>query len=219
METNKENKAKEMEYDTIIIGTGVAGYSAAMYAARLGLKVLLIGETPGGTLALTGKVENYPGFLSIEGQKLTELMENHALNYQVNILTEIVDKIEKEKSSFAVYAGEDILKSKTIILATGAETKKLNIPGEKEFFGNGVSYCALCDSSFIRGKIAVVAGGGDGAVKEALLAAEYAKKVYIINNEKELHPEDAHKRILGQKIKEGKVEVINNNEILEIKGK
>jgi len=217
MEANKEN-TKEIEYDTIVIGTGVAGYSAAMYAARLGLKVLIIGETPGGTLALTGKVENYPGFMSIDGQELTELLEKHALSYNVKTITEIVDKIEKENNLFAVQAGNNAFKSKTIILATGTEVKKLGIKGEKEFFGNGVSYCALCDSAFIKGKEAAVAGGGDAAVKEALLAVEYAKKVYIINNEKELHPEDSHKKRLDELVQAGKIEVINNNEILEIKG-
>ncbi len=216
MET--ENKIKESKYDTIIIGTGVAGYSAGMYAARLGLKVLLIGETPGGTLALTGKVENYPGFISIDGQKLTELLEKHALNYNVENITEIVDKIEIEKEAFAVHTGKSVFKSKTVILATGAEVKKLGIPGEKEFFGKGVSYCALCDSEFIKGKEVAVAGGGDGAVKEALLAVEHAKKVYIINNEKELHPEECNKKRLNELVKAGKIEVINNNEILEIKG-
>lgn len=207
------------EYETIIIGTGVAGYSAAMYAARLGLKVLLIGEAPGGTLALTGKVQNYPGFISIEGQKLTDLLEEHALNYKVNILTEIVERIEQEKNSFKVYAGKGVFCSETLILATGAETKKLNVPGEKEFFGNGVSYCALCDSEFIKGKEVGVAGGGDSAVKEALLASEYAKKVYIINNEEGIHPEDCNRKMLNKKIKGGEIEVINDNEILEIKGR
>ena len=216
METNK---IKGIEYDTIIIGTGVAGYSAAMYSARLGLKVLIIGETPGGTLALTGKVENYPGFISIDGQELTDKLEEHAKKYDVETITDIVDKITREKNSFLVQSGDRFFSSKTIILATGTELKKLNIPGEKEFFGNGVSYCALCDSESIKGKVVAVTGGGDAAVKEALLCTEHAKKVYIINNEKELHPEEAHNKILNKKIKEGKIEVINDNEILEIKGK
>ncbi len=208
-----------MEYDTIIIGTGIAGYAAGMYAARLGLKVLLIGETPGGTLALTGKVENYPGFISIDGQELTDKLEKHAKKYDVETITDIVDQIKKDKDSFLVRSGDRFFSSKTVILATGTETKKLNIKGEKEFFGNGVSYCALCDADFIKGKIVAVAGGGDAAVKEALLCTEHAKKVYIINNEKELHPEEPHKKVLNEKIKEGKIEVINDNEILEIKGK
>ncbi|MGV8152280.1 MAG: NAD(P)/FAD-dependent oxidoreductase [Candidatus Nanoarchaeia archaeon] len=207
----------EKKYDVIIVGTGVAGYASAMYASRLGLSVLIIGETPGGTLALTHKVENYPGFVSITGQKLTELLENHAMDYEVDVLTEIVEKIEKNKTGYNVIAGKDSFQSKAVIFATGTELKKLNIPGEKEFFGKGVSYCALCDAAFVKNKEVIVIGGGDSAVKEALLLTEYAKKITIINNEKELHPEESTKKELD-KLKE-KITIINNNEVLSIKGK
>ncbi|MDD5086973.1 MAG: FAD-dependent oxidoreductase, partial [Candidatus Nanoarchaeia archaeon] len=157
------------DYDSIIIGLGVAGYASAMYGSRLGLKVLLIGEQPGGTLALTGRVENYPGFVSIDGQKLTELLENHAMDYDVDMDIDIVDDIIKIKKGFKVVAGKKCYKTKTITIATGAKVKKLNVKGEEEFFGKGVGYCALCEAAYIKGKDVAVVGGGDGAVKEATL--------------------------------------------------
>jgi len=164
-------------YDVIIIGTGVTGLASAMYAARLGLKTLIIGEMPGGTIALTGNIENYPGFVSIGGQKLTQLMENHAMDYDVDILTDIVEKISVKKSEmFTVHLEKKEFNSKTIILATGTKVRKLGVPGEEEFFGKGVYYCALCDAHHVKDKIIAVIGGGDSAVKEANLLTEYAKK-------------------------------------------
>jgi thioredoxin reductase (NADPH) len=208
-------------YDCIVVGMGMAGYSASMYGARLGMKILLIGEIPGGTLGLTGTVENYPGFVSVNGQKLMQLMENHAMDYDVDCLIDIVEKISrsKNKKEFKVTAGGATYKSRTIIFAAGAKVKKLNVPGEKEFFGRGVGYCALCDAAHIKGKTAAIAGGGNSAVKEAILLAEYAKKVYIINNEDDIHPETANEEKLNELIRKKKAEVINSNEILEIKGK
>ncbi len=210
---------KKRIYDCIVIGTGVAGYASAMYGARLGMKMLLIGEVPGGTLGLTGTVENYPGFVSINGQKLVQLLENHAMDYDVDYLTEIVEKITKQKKRFIITAGKESYKGKTVILATGAKVKKLGVPGEAEFFGRGVDYCALCDATHIKGKIAAIAGGGDSAVKEAILLTAYAKKVYIINNERKIHPEMANLKKVNELIRKKKIEVINDNEILEIKGK
>lgn len=207
------------EYDLIVIGLGVAGYASAMYASRLGLKVLIIGEQLGGTLAITGKVENYPGFVSIDGQKLTDLLENHALDYDIDMDIAIVDTIEKISNGFLVISGNKKYKTKAIVLATGAKVKKLGVKGEEEFFGKGVDYCALCDAAFIKGKTVAVVGGGDSAVKEAILVTEYAKKVYIINNEKELHPEHHNKKILEENIRKGMIEVVNDNEIVEIEGK
>jgi len=214
---HKPNENKE--YDLIIIGLGVTGYASAMYASRLGLKVLIIGEQPGGTLALTGRVENYPGFVSIEGQKLTDLLENHAMDYDVDMDIAIVDNIERKKSGFKVISGNKKYSTKTIILATGAKVKKLGVKGEEEYFGKGVDYFEVCDAAFIKGKTVAVAGGGDSAVKEAILVTEYAKKVYIINNEKELHPEHHNKKILDEKIEQGQIIVINYNEITEITGR
>jgi len=219
--SNYEHKPDESRlYDTIVIGSGVAGMAAAMYGARLGLKVLNIGEVPGGTLGLVGRIENYPGFVSIEGQKLAELMENHAMDYDTDLLTDIVERIDYDRKGkvFSVRTEANAFRSKTVILATGADLKKLGIPGEEKFFGNGVSYCALCDATEMKGKVAAVAGGGDSAVKEAIILSEYASKVYIINNEKDIHPEFSNLEILMRKVKSGGIEVINGTEIMEIRG-
>ena len=206
-------------YDTIIIGTGVTGLASAMYAARLGLKTLIIGEMPGGTIALTGTVENYPGFVSIDGQELAQLMENHAMDYDVDALIDIVEKISvKGKEMFTAHLEKKAFNSKTIIFATGTKVRKLGVPGEKEFFGKGVYYCALCDAHHVKNKIIAVIGGGDSAVKEANLLTEYAKKIYIINNEEKLHPEFSNSKKLQEHIKQGKIEVINSIEVKEIKG-
>lgn len=209
-------------YDVIIIGTGVTGLASAMYAARLGLKTLIIGEVPGGTIALTGTVENYPGFVSIGGQKLAQLMENHAMDYDVDALIDIVEKIsvkKSEKEIFTVYLEKKEFNSKTIIFATGTKVRKLGVPGEEEFFGKGVYYCALCDAHHVKDKTIAVIGGGDSAVKEANLLTEYAKKIYIINNEEKLHPEFSNSKKLQEHVKKGKIEVINSIEVKEIKGK
>ena len=209
-------------YDVIIIGTGVTGLASAMYAARLGLKTLIIGEMPGGTIALTGTVENYPGFVSIDGQKLAQLMENHAMDYDVDALIDIVEKIsvkKSEKEMFTVHLEKKAFNSKTIIFATGTKVRKLGVPGEKEFFGKGVYYCALCDAHHVKDKTIAVIGGGDSAVKEANLLTEYAKKIYIINNEDKLHPEFSNYKKLQEHIQKNKIEVINSIEVKEIKGK
>ncbi len=204
-------------YDCIIVGTGVAGYSAAMYGARLGMKILLIGEVPGGTLALTGPVENYPGFVSINGQELMQNLENHAMDYDVDYLTDIVDSVSKGRM-FTCVAGKKKYQGRTVIIATGARIRKLKVPGEDDFFGKGVYYCALCDLAHVKGKIAAVAGGGDSAVKEAILLSSCAGKVYIINNEKKIHPEKPHEHKINELIKAGKVELINGNQVVSIKG-
>lgn len=216
---NTHNACKNKLYDCIVVGTGVAGYASAMYGARLGMKILLIGEIPGGTLGLTGTVENYPGFVSINGQKLVQLLENHAMDYDIGCKTEIVKNISRHKNLFIITAGNQSYKSRTVIFATGSKVKNLGVPGEKKFFGKGVNYCALCDATNMKGKAAAIAGGGDSAVKEAILLAEYAKKVYIINNEAKIHPEMANLKKANKLIRKKKLEVINNNQILEIKGK
>jgi len=221
---NKRVRAPDQKsaYDVIVVGLGVAGLSAAMYASRLGLKTLAIGENEGGTIALTGAVENYPGFVSIKGQELARVLGNHMRDYDVALLVDKVDGIARgsgKKPVFKVYSGKKAFSGKTVILATGTEVKKLGVPGEKEFAGNGVSYCALCDLTLVKGKRAVVVGGGDSAVKEANLLAQYAKKVYVVNNEPKLHAEKPNMERARSYAKKGKMAIINSNELAEIRGK
>ncbi len=180
-------------YDMIIVGAGVSGFSAAMYAGRLGLKVLVIGELQGGTITLTKSVENFPGFISIEGGELGRLIENHAKDYDIDVLSGRVDRVETHKEKvaggrlqvaggktkkaeprrhFEVFSGTSKFFSKTLLIATGTKVRKLGIPGEKEFENKGVSYCALCDGPLFKGKVIGVVGGGDSAIESALLLAD-----------------------------------------------
>lgn len=209
-------------YDFVIIGGGVAGFAAAMYAGRLGLKTLVIAELLGGTITLTEVVENYPGFISIDGPDLARVIENHARDYDIDILKKRVEKLEMHKKGvkrhFKILTKNKAFFAKSILIATGTKVKKLGVPGEKQYSGKGVSYCVLCDGPIFKNKITGIVGGSDSAVKEAILLAEYAKKVYIIYRGEKVHPEPITLKNLQKKIKEGKIEIIPNTNITEIKG-
>ena len=135
-------------YDTIIIGAGCAGLGAAMYAGRLNLKTLMIGDNIGGTITLTDVVENYPGFIRLTGQELADNLRKHAEDYNIEKAEAKVTKIRLEHGCFFVETNENkTYETKTIIFATGTEWRKLNVSGEKEFTNRGVHYCALCDGA------------------------------------------------------------------------
>lgn len=204
-------------YDTIIIGGGVTGYGAAMYAGRLGMKTLLLGETPGGTIILTDRVENYPGFSKLTGQELADNLRNHALDYKefIEMKEGKATKIEKQGDKFIVSKGDEKFESYTVIYATGTKWRELNVPGHDKYKNLGVHYCALCDGFFYRGKITAVVGGSDSAAKDALVLAEHASKVYIIYRGEQIHPEPPNmRRVLAN----SKIEIISNTNITEIKG-
>lgn len=205
-------------YDVVIVGGGVAGFSAAMYAKRLGMEVLILGDTFGGTIMLADIVENWPGIVSTTGQKLAKLIENHAKDYDIDIFRGLARKIEKKKDFFNVLTKEEVFKSRTLIFATGTRLKRLGVKGEGEFSGRGVSYCALCDGRLYKDKIVGIVGGSDSAIKEALFLAEHAKKVFVIYRGEKVHPEKVILQRLNKRVKEGKIEVINNTNVLEIKG-
>ena len=201
-------------YDVVIIGRGIAGYAAAIYCGRLGLKSIIIGNEPGGTLVNASLVENYPGFSKISGKGLIKKVIDHSKNYNTEILEELVEKISKVKDVFEVYTKKKKIISKTIIFCTGSQWKKLGVIGEKEFVNKGVHYCALCDGFFYKEKTVAVIGGGDSAVKEGLLLSKYAKKVYIISRSK-LNPEPINfDRVKAEK----KIEIIEGTSVKEIKG-
>lgn len=172
---------EENEYDLIIVGGGCAGYPAGIYASRFNLKSLVITKLRGGLITTTHLVENYPGFISLSGQELATNLENHAKANNVEILDDEVGSIEKEGDYFKVkvnYAQKE-LKSKVIVLATGTEHRYLGAPGEKEFSGKGVSYCATCDGGFYKNKVVGIVGGSDSAAKEAMVLAQNSSKVYM----------------------------------------
>lgn len=170
-------------YDVIIIGGGPAGLSAAIYALRASMRTVLIEKaSPGGQVTLSDEVENYPGFKSINGYDLSEKFLSHAKSYNLEILSQEAAVLEPGLDWHTLQLdGDEKLKSHTIILASGGLPRKLNIPGEDEFYGKGVSYCAVCDGFFFRNKTVVVVGGGDTAVEEALYLSKLAQKVYLVH--------------------------------------
>lgn len=204
---------KKEQIDVIIIGGGVAGLSAAMYARRFDLNVLVFDPFVGGTITKTDRVENYPGFIKLTGQELADKIKDHALEYKPEIINQYVDKIEKQKDKFIVKSENKSYESKTIIFATGTEWKKLGVKGEKEFENKGVHYCAVCDGFFYKNKVVAMIGAGDSAAKDALVLAGLAKKVFIIVRKDDIHPEPInYKRIKQTK----NIEIINKTNITEI---
>lgn len=170
------------EYDVIIIGAGPAGYAAGIYATRFGMRALLLGKEPGGQTSEAYEIDNYPGFLSVGGIELMDKFKEHAeLLGAETVLFAEVKEIEKIGKKFAVKTdqGKSYL-SKSLILTMGSRKRKLGLPGEEKFKGKGVAYCATCDAAFYKGKTVGVIGGGNSAVKSALLLAEHAKRVYLV---------------------------------------
>jgi len=169
-------------YDVIIIGGGPAGLSAAIYAKRFGVEPLVIVKESGGLMATAPLLENWPGEKSITGQKLGQKMEKQARKLKVKFVFDSVEKVHgvDNGSKFAVSTIERQYSAKSIILATGTKHKHLGAPGESEFEGRGVSYCATCDGPLFANRTVAVIGGGDSAVKTALLLAGIASKVYLI---------------------------------------
>ena len=206
-------------YDIIIIGGGVAGYSAALYAGRFNMKALVLAEDKGGRLQYTHLIENYPGACSVSGPEIMGRMEKQATSFGGEIKNEKVKRAEREGENFKVITDTEEYSGKTILIATGVERRNLNVPGEKEFQNKGVSFCATCDGALFRGKTVAVVGGADAAAKEALLLTEYAEKVYIVYRGEEIRPEPINKERIEEQVKEGKIEIITNANIVEIKGR
>jgi thioredoxin reductase (NADPH) len=217
----KKGKNTKESYDLIVIGAGVAGLASAMYAARLGMKTLVLGashgsEMPiGGVITTTKNVENYPGFESISGSELAERIKKHAESYNlVEVKEEKVENISK-KEGFIVKSSKAEHSGKTILFATGTMWRKLDVPGSKEFENKGVAYCALCDAPLFKNKTVAVIGGSDSAVKDALILAEYAKKIYILYRGDKVRAEPI---TLERAEKNEKIEIVNKVNVTEIKG-
>ncbi len=177
-------------YDTIIVGTGPAGYTAALYTARYRLKTLLIGEMPGGMIAEAPDVCNFPSYPNINGMDLAMKMEEHVKEFDVEVVYGRVESIQGKNNDFLVKTDDKEFKAKKVILATGQKRRRLNLPGEKKLTGRGVSYCATCDAAFYNEKTVGIVGGGNASLAAALLLARYADKVYILyRKEKFFRPE------------------------------
>lgn len=203
--------------EVIIIGSGPAGLTAAIYSARAGLKpILFAGLEFGGQLMTTTLVENYPGFPDgVQGPELMQNMMKQAEKLGTKIIYQSVDKVEFSAETKKVWSNDEMFEAKSIIIATGASAKKLNIPSEQKYWGKGVSSCATCDGAFYREKVVAVVGGGDSAVEEATFLTRFAKKVYIVHRRDELR---ASKAMQDRALNNPKIEVLWNKEVLEILG-
>ncbi len=203
-------------YDLIIIGGGPGGLSAGIYAMRAALKTALIEKgIPGGQMVMTDTVDNYPGIENISGAELSTKMAQHAQSYGLEIISREATSIDINGDIFSIkLSNGEQLDAESVILAAGGSPRKVGIPGEDECYGKGVSYCAVCDGFFFRGKTVAVVGGGDSAVEEAHYLSKLAKKTYIIHRRDELRAG----KILQQRVfAESSIEVIWNKIPIEIK--
>jgi len=205
----------EKTYDLIVLGGGPTAIGCAIYAARFAMDVLVIGKIFGGLIATTHLVENYPGITSTSGQGLMDMFKEHMNSLSIPYITDEIRSIEKADDHFILHSFFQKFKAKSVVIATGSERKKLGIPGEEEFAGRGVSYCATCDGPFYKDKTVCVIGGSDSAAKEALFLSQNVKKVYIIYRGEEIRAEPINKKRVE---KNHKIEIIYRTNIVEIKG-
>ncbi|MBQ9064256.1 MAG: FAD-dependent oxidoreductase [Blautia sp.] len=208
-----------MIFDTIIIGAGPAGASAAIYAARAGLSVRWLDNRfiPGGQISDSSCVDNYPGLPGISGADLGEAMAKHAANFSMEPVREKVLKLafNNEDKTWSVHTKKNDYQARTIIYAAGAAHRRLNIPGEEELSGSGVSYCASCDGAFFKGQDTVVIGGGNTACEDALFLTKLCRKVYLVHRRDELRAD----RILQELVKKtDNLEIIWNHIPEKIEG-
>lgn len=203
-------------YDTIIIGAGPAGMTAALYAARSNLKVALIeGGLPGGQMNNTSDIENYPGYANISGPELAEKMFEPLENLGVEHLYGFVENVEDHGKFKKVVTDDQVYETRTVIVATGSKHRLLGVPGEEELNSRGVSYCAVCDGAFFRDQDLLVVGGGDSAVEEAIFLTRFAKSVTIIHRRDELR---AQKVLQDRAFANEKINFIWDSVVKEIKG-
>jgi thioredoxin reductase (NADPH) len=174
------------KYDLVVIGAGPAGLTAGIYAGRFNLKTVVLEEAmPGGQVAMTHLIENYPGVAAESGAALTERMQKQMAEFGAELVTDSVSAIEAAENGLIVIGRSERYEAGTVIVATGTGYQKLGVPGEEEFMGRGVSYCATCDGPFYKGQEVAVIGGGDSALQEALYLSGIASKVHIIHRRDE----------------------------------
>ena len=208
---------QNFEFDTIILGGGPAGFAAGLYAARSALStaivdISMLGGQPSNYLEL----ENYPGFGSIGGFELMEKFEEHADKFGIQKFPmQEIESIDLISTPKVIKTKDSVFNARSIIIATGASPMKLGVPGELEFIGRGVSYCAVCDGAFYKDKVVAVVGGGNSAVEEAMYLTKFASKVYLIHRRDELR---ADKIIQERAFKNEKLEFVWNSCVREIKG-
>ncbi|MCJ7829723.1 FAD-dependent oxidoreductase [Patescibacteria group bacterium] len=203
-------------HDLIVIGTGPAGLTASIYASRYQIKHLLIGSRLGGAMVWAAMVENYPGFNSITGANLAQKMVEQVKKLGVEIKNTGVIEIKRKETNFELKTENDeFLEAKALIIATGTQRQKLNVPGEAEYLGKGVSYCSTCDAAFFKDKKVAVVGGSNAAVMSAMHLAAIAQKVYLIYRKKSLRADPIW---VERAQKESKIEIIYETNIKKILG-
>jgi thioredoxin reductase (NADPH) len=196
-------------YDVIIIGSGAAGYTAGIYSTRFGMKTLMIGKEPGGQTNEAYEIDNYPGFVSVSGIELMTKFKEQAefLGTEIIPFAEATDVEQKRKEFIVRTADGKTYEGRSLILAMGSRKRKLGLPGEDKFKGRGVAYCATCDAAFYKDKTVAVVGGGNAALKSALLLTEHAKKVYLVYR-KEKRDMRAMPSVIKRAEKNKKIEMI-----------
>jgi len=207
-----------MIYDLIIIGGGPAGMTASIYASRHKLNHLVLeGGAAGGQIAMASEVENWPGEKHIRGAQLAERIEQHATGLGMQMKFQLATDVVRDEAQgcYTVMCGGEKFSAKTVIFTNGAMHRKLDVPGEENFLGKGVSYCATCDGPFFKGKAVAVIGGGDSALTQSIYLADLADKVYIIHRRSEFRAQEANQDKMR---KNPKITAILESEVTEVKG-
>jgi thioredoxin reductase (NADPH) len=206
-----------VDHDVVIIGGGPAGLTAGLYASRAMLNTLMIEKAaPGGQILLTDWMENYPGFPEgLTGADLVQKMRDQAMKFGLRTEINEVIALDFSQPIKKLHLSDKIITARSIIIATGAHPRRLGIPGEKRFFGKGVSTCATCDAPFYKDRVVVAVGGGDTAVQESLYLAKFAKKVYLVHRRDQLR---ATKILQERAIQNAKIEILWNSVLEEING-
>ena len=210
-------ETRKMKRKVVIIGSGPAGLTAAIYTARANLEPLIIhGPLPGGQLTTTTEVENWPGYVDgIMGSDLMDIMEKQAKRFGAEIRIETVTRVDLSNRPYTIVAGNDEVKADSVIIATGANPRFIGLPEERELLGYGVSTCATCDGAFYREKIITVVGGGDSACEEALFLTRFGKRVFLVHRRDELRASKImRERVLSHEI----IEMVWNSVITRIHG-
>ena len=201
-------------YDLMILGTGAAAMAAAIYAGRYGLKTIIIGKEVGGATNYGGPIENYPGHIG-SGIELMEKFKKQAEEFGAVFVAGHIELLKKAKSGYVAMVGDKRYEGKALVVGLGSERRKLGVPGEKEFEGKGVSYCATCDGNFFKGKTVAVIGGADAAAKSAIYLSDICKNVYISYRKDKLRAEPINvQNVLGRK----NIKILYNTQPEEIQG-